>query len=104
MLPMQRFIFGLLTFAALGFTIQHASAQGIDQLDRPRPHVPARPPTQKQFDQLEALQLFAQGVMCEREDRLLEAMRIYEAAAKIDPEAITILKSLLMIYIAVERN
>jgi len=79
-------------------------AQEGGQHDVPRPHVPARPPTQREVNQHQALQLFAEAVMCEREDRLLEAMRVYELAAKLDPDAVTVQKSLLMIYIAVERH
>ncbi len=92
----------LLVLVSLGL-IGNAWAQGVAEEERPKLHVPLRPPTKKEVDELAALHLFARGVMCEREDRLVEAMQFYENAAKLDPEAVTIQKSLLVIYIAMER-
>jgi tetratricopeptide (TPR) repeat protein len=101
MLPSSRFILGFMV-CVTGVT--GAAAQVVALGDPPALYVPLCPPTQKELDQRQALHLFAEGVLCEREDRLLEAMRIYEQAAQLDPEAVSILKALVMIYIAVDRH
>ena len=93
----------LLVLVCLGF-VGHATAQIVDDGDRPKLHVPLRPPTKKEVDELDALYLFARGVICEREDRLVEAMQCYENAARLDPDAVAIQKSLLVMYIAMERH
>jgi tetratricopeptide (TPR) repeat protein len=72
--------------------------------DPPAVHVPLRPLTQKDRDQRQALYEFAEGVICEHQERLLEAMRAYERAAQLDPEAVDVQKALVLIYIAVERQ
>jgi len=96
-----RFVLALL---ACLFAAVRTSAQVVDSMDQPRPQATFRPPTQKELDQREALYQFARGVLCEQEDRLLEALDAYENAAQLDPQAVTILKSLAMIYIAVGRQ
>ena len=93
----------LLVLVGLVF-IGNAKAQAVDNEDRPKLYVPLRPPTKKEVDELEALHSVVRGVICEREDRLVEAMQCFEAAAKLDPDAVTIRKSLLVIYIAMERH
>src|SRR5262249_53731875 len=104
MWPMFRSTRCLLTLLVLLTPALASAAQLAAPGDRPVVHVPLRPPTQAELDRLAATHLFAQGVLCEREARLLEAMRAYEQAARLDPDAVTIYKSLVMIYIALERH
>ncbi|MBM4071173.1 MAG: tetratricopeptide repeat protein [Planctomycetes bacterium] len=71
--------------------------------DRPKEYVPARPPTQKELDRREALNAYVLGLLCEREDRLLEAIQAYEKAARLDPEAAPVFKAMVPFYMAMER-
>lgn len=91
----------VLTFvlASAPFT---ANAQELWQ-DRPKEYVPARAPTQNELDRREALNAFVLGLLCEREDRLLEAIQAYEKAARLDPEAAAVFKALVPFYVAMDR-
>jgi tetratricopeptide (TPR) repeat protein len=103
MTPMHVAIRCSLVALGLPILLANVRAQVVDDSDRPRPHIPIRQPTKKEADELEALHWFARGAICERDDRLVEAMQCYESAARLDPEAVTIQKALLMIYLAMER-
>jgi tetratricopeptide (TPR) repeat protein len=103
--PMVRFSFLSIVLAlVLSAGADRAVAQFPNDEDKPALHVPLREPTQKEIDELGALRLFAEGALCEREDKLMEAMRCYEEAAKLDPSAPTIQTALVAVYIAVERH
>jgi tetratricopeptide (TPR) repeat protein len=52
----------------------------------------------------EALELYAVGLLCERDDRLLEAQKAFEKAARLNPKASPVLKSLIPIYLALDRG
>src|SRR5690242_11854519 len=54
-------------------------------------------------DRREALKLFAQALLCERESRLLEAVRLLEESVKLDPEAAPPRRALIPLYLALER-
>ena len=71
--------------------------------DRPAFYVPSRPPTRQEVDRRESLKAFALGLLCEREDRLLEATQAFEKAARLDPEAAPVFKALIPLYLALER-
>jgi tetratricopeptide (TPR) repeat protein len=71
--------------------------------DRPRPFVPLRPESKAQKDRREALKLYALGLLCERDDRLLEALRTYEKAAALDPDAAPVLRAQIPLYLALDR-
>jgi tetratricopeptide (TPR) repeat protein len=89
----------LLTIAASG-----ASAQLPELENRPEPYVAVRPWTQKDLAQQEALKQYTLGVLCERDERLLEAVSHYEESAKLDADALPVLKALLLLYIGVDRQ
>src|SRR5207253_524014 len=72
--------------------------------DRPAFFVPTRPPTRQELDRRESLKRYALGLLCEREDRLLEAIRAFEYAARLDPEAAPVFKALIPLYLAVDRG
>jgi tetratricopeptide (TPR) repeat protein len=93
-----------LTMVPLLLGCAAASAMADERLDHPKPQLPSRSQTQKALDEREALDLFAQGVLCEREDQLLAAIQAYEKAAQLDPDSVTINKSLMKLYAAVGRQ
>ncbi len=66
-------------------------------------HVPARPATRQDLDHLEALKLFALAVAEERDGRLLEALRTYESARRLDPDAAAIHRGLVALYLGMDR-
>jgi tetratricopeptide (TPR) repeat protein len=72
--------------------------------DRPQPYVPKRPPTQKEHDQRASLHQYVLGLLCQREDRLLEALKAFEAAARLDPQAPAVFKSQVPLLLALERG
>lgn len=71
--------------------------------DRPVIVTPA-PLTREQAARREALKLYAQAIVCEREDRLLEALQTLEQAARLDPQAPAIYKALIPVYLTLERT
>lgn len=62
-----------------------AAVRGQDE--RPSLFVPAQPPTKKEQARREALYRYAYGLICEREDRLMEALQAFQQAAELDPKA-----------------
>jgi tetratricopeptide (TPR) repeat protein len=79
------------------------SAQTPREIDRPVRHVPIKPATRQELDHLEALKLYAQGVIQERQHRLIEATRTFEEALRLDPESAAIRRSLIPLYLALDR-
>lgn len=72
--------------------------------DRPRPFVPLRTETKADRERREALKLYGLGLLCERDDRLLEALRVYERAAGLDPAAAAVFKAQVPLYLALDRT
>jgi tetratricopeptide (TPR) repeat protein len=93
-----------LTFLTVLTVVLPASAQLAELQDRPALHVPVRPWTQHELDQHAALKLYALGVLCEHDERLIEALGHYEESLKLDPDALPVMRALLLLYIAVDRQ
>jgi tetratricopeptide (TPR) repeat protein len=72
--------------------------------DRPTVHVPVKRPTPRELDRIEAQKLFGLGAVHERNNRLVEAMRIYEESLRLDPDAAAIHRALVPLYIALDRG
>lgn len=66
-------------------------------------HTPRHPVSLSEQAKLEARRLYGVGLMYERRNRLLEALRTFEMAAKLDPESISIRRSLVPLYLALDR-
>jgi tetratricopeptide (TPR) repeat protein len=66
--------------------------------------VPLRPQTRQELNRREALKLYAIGLACQRDDRLLEAVRNFEQALRLDPDAVAVHKVLVPLYLALERT
>ncbi|HTU93696.1 MAG TPA: tetratricopeptide repeat protein [Gemmataceae bacterium] len=89
---------GVLLFAVLA----PLPAQTAD-VDPPARHVPIKPATRQELDHLEAVKLYARGVTLEHQNRLIEAMRTYEAAQRLDPDSASIQRTLIPLYFALDR-
>src|SRR5262249_45143858 len=90
--------------AALVLVGSSALARSQPGEDKPKPHVPLKPATKQDLDHAEALKLYARAVAAEQDSRLLEAIKTYEAAARLDPDAAAPHKALVPLYFAVDRT
>jgi tetratricopeptide (TPR) repeat protein len=81
-----------------------AWGQGPKLDDPPKVFVPKKPPTQQELDRRESLHQFIEGLLCEREDRLLEALKAYQEAARLDPQAAGVFKAQVPILLGLERG
>ncbi len=80
------------------------SAQpGIPE-DRPTVHVPVRKPSRQDLDRAEAQKLFGLGLILERDNKLIEALKTFEEAQRLDPEATPLLRALVPLYLALDRT
>ncbi|HEY7426707.1 MAG TPA: tetratricopeptide repeat protein [Gemmataceae bacterium] len=79
------------------------SAQTPPEADPPARHVPIKPVTRQELDHLQALKLYGQGVVQERQHRLLEATHTFEEALRLDPESAAIHRTLIPLYFALDR-
>jgi tetratricopeptide (TPR) repeat protein len=66
--------------------------------------VPLRPRTQQELAQREALTLYGLGYLRQREDRLIEAMHLFEEALQLDPQSCPLRKALIPLYMALGRS
>jgi tetratricopeptide (TPR) repeat protein len=79
-------------------------AQGQNPLDREEaPPTKFPPRTPQELDRLEARKQFALGLLCERDQDLLEAVKCFEKAATLDPGAAPVRKALIPLYFALDR-
>jgi tetratricopeptide (TPR) repeat protein len=72
--------------------------------ERPPIHVPVRPVSRQDLDRREAQRLYGVGLLHERKNRLVEAIKAFEAARRLDPESGAILRSLIPLYLALDRQ
>ncbi|HEY7327956.1 MAG TPA: tetratricopeptide repeat protein [Gemmataceae bacterium] len=78
------------------------SAQTTDA-DPPTRHVPVKPATRHDLDHLQAVKLYGRGVALEHQNRLVEAMRTFEEARRLDPDSAAIQRALVPLYFALDR-
>ncbi len=72
-----------------------------------REEIATRPPTplsRRELDRREALNLFGQAVEHEHANRLLEALKCCEKALRLDPEATPVLRAVVPLYQALDRQ
>ncbi|MFO0877378.1 MAG: tetratricopeptide repeat protein [Gemmataceae bacterium] len=72
--------------------------------DRPLPASPRVSRSTTDRDRIEAQKLFGLASIHERNNRLIEAIRTYESAQKLDPESAAIPRALFGLYIAMDRT
>lgn len=74
------------------------------ETDKPVPLVPRTPLSKQEMDRREAQKLFGVASLHVSANRLVEAVRAYEKAAKLDPESAAILRALFGLYVALDRT
>lgn len=88
---------------AFPFAPSSLAAQDLPENAALVPFVPRRPETKQELDRLEALRLYARGLLCERNNHLIEAVKAFERALQLDPEGAPVCKSLVHLYLALDR-
>src|SRR5947209_3545780 len=99
--------FGYLFLAAFGSFVVFPDcgrAEPPALFDPPAPLVEKQPPRQHDVDRLESLKLYGDGLLCERNNRLVEALKHLEKARQLDPESAFILRALVPLYLALDRG
>ena len=79
-------------------------AQHVGPFDPPKLYVPKKAPTQAEIDRREAMYRFVHGLVCQHEDRLLEALKAFEESAALDPQPAAVYRAQVPILIALERG
>jgi tetratricopeptide (TPR) repeat protein len=65
---------------------------------------PLKPLSRRELDRREALQLYGQASDLEHRNRLPEALRLFEKARRFDPDSPAILRALVPLYVALDRQ
>jgi tetratricopeptide (TPR) repeat protein len=95
------------SWLALGLAlsaVSQLSAQSIPAVDKPARADPVKPVTRAELDRLEAVKLYGLAVIHEKNNRLLEAVKAYEEARRLDPDAAPPRRALISLYIALDRT
>jgi tetratricopeptide (TPR) repeat protein len=79
-------------------------AQSIPEVDLPARHTPRVAASRQDLDRREAQRLYGVAVLHERGNRLVEAVRAYEEAQKLDPESAAIPRALAGLYLTLDRT
>jgi len=95
---------GLTVSVMLAALPAELDAQQPIPTDQPGKFVPLRPETRADLDRREARKLYALGLLRQRQDRLLDALRNLEDAGQLDPETAAIPKALIPLYLALGRT
>ena len=72
--------------------------------DPPQPLVPKRARTEAEEDRLEAFSLFAAARTHERRQQYGEALRLYQRALRRDPQALTVVRSVISLAFRLKRD
>jgi tetratricopeptide (TPR) repeat protein len=72
--------------------------------DRPTPYVPLQPPKRQEIDRRRSLKKYVLGLLLERDDQLLEALKAYEEAARLDPDAAAVFKAQVPLLLTLGRE
>ena len=78
-------------------------ARSLTDPDRLSPLTPKTMPSRADLDRREALRLYGVGVLHERNNRLVEALRAFEEASRLDADSPSILRSLFSMYLTLDR-
>jgi tetratricopeptide (TPR) repeat protein len=90
----------LVVLACLALALR---AQNIAEDNPPGRFVPRQAETRQELNRLEAVRLYARGQMHERDNQLIEALRVYERAARLDPDGAPVFRALVPLYLALDR-
>jgi tetratricopeptide (TPR) repeat protein len=89
---------------ALAVLLAGAPLRAQQPGELPPVHVPTHAADRRELDHVEALKLYGLGAIAERHNRLIEAVRSYEEAARLDPDAAAPLRALAPLYLALDRT
>ncbi len=81
-----------------------APAQFPPAEDPPAEHKPTRPPTREALARREARVLYGLAVLRQQNDRLLEAVKLFEQARSLDAKAAPVHRGLMTLYAALGRS
>src|SRR5260370_25708191 len=102
---MPRFACPILAALACSIALSpYGRAQPPALFDPPAPLVEKKPATQQDIDRLESLKHYGDGLICERNNRLVEALKHLEKARQLDPDSALILRALVPLYLALDRG
>jgi tetratricopeptide (TPR) repeat protein len=88
---------------ALGIVLVSTAVLPGQSVDKPARAEPAKAPTRQELDHREALKLYGLAAFHEKNHRLLEAVKTYEEAHRLDPDAAAPLRALVPLYLALDR-
>ena len=94
----------VLVLAVLGLARTELLGQAPLAEDRPAPYVPKSPPTRKEIERRDSLKQYVLGLLLERGDQFLEALKAFEEAARLDPEAAAVFKAQVYILLTLGRE
>lgn len=96
----QRWAIGIIGLCLL---VSPLAGQAPPLEERPKPFAPKRPTTRTELNRRESLHQYTLGLLCQREDRLLEALKAFQEAGRLDPEAAAVFKAQVPILLALDR-
>src|SRR5437667_8261865 len=100
MSPSVRLSLIALGLAALPLSLH---AQTLPQKDVV-PERSLKVPTRKELDHLEAIKLYGLASLHEHRNELPEALKNYEKALHLDPDSVSIRRTMLPLYLALDRQ
>lgn len=80
-----------------------ALAQNVEFNDRPKLFKPKTPPTRREIEERDSLYKFVDGLLYEHEEKYTDALKAFQEAARLDPDAPEIIKAQLPILLAMNR-
>ncbi|HWG47845.1 MAG TPA: tetratricopeptide repeat protein [Gemmataceae bacterium] len=100
---MSRLVSSSLAGVALLVGLSPLNAQSPSDIDPPTRHAPVKSATRQELDHLQAVKLYGLGAIQESQNRLIEAMHTFEEARRLDPESAAIPRTLIPLYLALDR-
>ncbi len=94
---------GILTTTLLLVLAGSAWGQNLSFDDPPKLHVPKQPPTRRDIEQRDSLHRYVEGLLLVRAELYADALKAFEEAARLDPDAPALVKAQLPILIGLGR-
>ncbi|MSQ93428.1 MAG: tetratricopeptide repeat protein [Gemmataceae bacterium] len=99
---MYRYTRWLLT-AVLLFAVGAAWGQNLRLDDPPKFYVPKKPPTRQELNQRDSLHQYVNGLILQYEERYADALKAFEEAARLDPDAPALYKAQIPLLVGMDR-
>ena len=77
--------------------------QNVALDDPSKVYVPKRPPTRQEIERRDSLKKYVAGLLYQHEDRFEEALKAFEEAARLDPDAPAVIKAQVPILVGMLR-